>query len=71
VEADMNQDNMKNYRDLMAQLTFTRWVHQGLESKEEDELLEKMDNVWCQLTPDEQDILQAEKPKTLIRKTIL
>lgn len=63
----MSGANMKKYQDLMKQLAFVRWIHQGLESEEEDQILEEMDGVWLQLTREEQDILQSEKPTTLIR----
>lgn len=63
-------DAFHHYRELETALIRMRWLHNGLESPEEDDLLDEMDGVWWELTPDEQDRLNREGPKTLIRDQV-
>ena len=57
----------EKYHSLKQRLIYVRWVHRGLESDEEDRLIEDMDAVWLQLDSDEQDRFRAEPPRSLIR----
>lgn len=53
-------DTLNEYRDLQKRLTWIRWTHLGHESEEEDEHLEKMDEVWWKLSDDERAIISSE-----------
>lgn len=57
----------EKYRSLKQRLIHVRWIHRGLESDEEDRLIEDMDTVWWQLDTDEQDMFRTEPPQSLIR----
>jgi hypothetical protein len=60
-------DAKDRYITLEKKLIYTRWINLGLESAEEDYILEQMDAVWLELTPEEQDILSSEPiPQTLL-----
>jgi hypothetical protein len=63
-------DALARYRELEGKLLHTRWVHGGLESSEEDDLLEEMDGVWWELAPEEHALLNSEGSKTLIRDRV-
>jgi hypothetical protein len=63
----MMSDALSRYRTLEDTLVFVRWTHRGLESEEEDALLDAMDVVWAELEEDEREWLQAEPPRSLIR----
>ena len=51
------------YRRLQEKLLWIRWMHLGLESADEDALLEEMDGVWWNLTADERKSISAEPPR--------
>ncbi len=57
----------KRYRSLERDLIYIRWQHAGLESEEEDSILEDMDVVWYELSEEEQQLLYNEGTKSLIR----
>lgn len=57
----------KRYRSLERDLIYIRWQHAGLESEEEDSILEDMDVVWYELSEEEQQLLYSEGTKSLIR----
>ncbi len=58
---------LARYRELEDALIFARWLHRGMESHEEDCLLEEMDRVWWELDDAERCRLDAEPPRSLIR----
>ncbi|MFT5431745.1 MAG: hypothetical protein ACI9OJ_002443 [Myxococcota bacterium] len=55
------------YSALEDDLVYVRWVHQGLESAAEDELLEEMDEVWAELSASERESIEAMLPRSIIR----
>ena len=59
-------DALSRYRSLERKLIHTRWMNLGYESAEEDVLLEDMDEVWCQLSEEERNMANKERPKSLI-----
>jgi hypothetical protein len=40
-----------------------RWRHEGQESAEEEPILDEMEDVWMNLTEDEQSLLRLERPR--------
>lgn len=56
------------YRQLEEQLIKVRDANDGRESAKEDALLDQMDDVWWSLSEDDRRRLQAEPPKSIIRK---
>lgn len=59
-------DAFSRYRELEEQLVRIRWMYQGMESDEEDAILEEMDEVWWRLTEEERQRLNEQKPESLI-----
>ncbi len=51
---------MRSYRDLERQLWFVRWQKEGLESPEEDRILEGMEAAWNHLGDAERRLLNEE-----------
>jgi hypothetical protein len=49
---------MSEYISLLNDLVKIRELHNGLESNEEDNLLDKMDAIWLDLTDEERAKLQ-------------
>lgn len=60
-------DALKRYRDLEGRLIRIRWLHQGRESPEEDEILDAMDAAWWKLAESERSLLDAEGVRSLVR----
>ena len=60
----------ERYRSLERDLIYIRWRHAGLESEEEDPVLDAMEEVWYELSENEQQLLYSEGTKSLIRDTI-
>lgn len=60
-------DALKRYRELEARLVRARWIHVGIESTEEDEVLDQMDGAWSMLSTEEQATLNAEGAQSLLR----
>ena len=54
------------YRFLSNRLAYTRWLNDGYESKEEDEILEEKDVLWGQLTDAQRDEIRKTPPITKI-----
>jgi hypothetical protein len=50
------------YRQLETRLRNVRSDNNGQESPEEDEILDSMDVLWYDLTPEEREMLQNEGP---------
>jgi len=60
-------DAFQRYRELEKKLIYTRWIYQGLESDEENLILDEMEEAWWHLTDDEKQLLNKEIPTSLIR----
>ena len=59
---------LTKYRRLEEEFVRTRWIHRGIESPEEDVILEKMDSAWSRLTAEEQVVVNAEPVRSLLRE---
>lgn len=55
------------YRRQERRLIHVRWRHRGLESEEEELILEAMTDAWVGLTDEERRELDSEPPRSLIR----
>jgi hypothetical protein len=53
---------LEAYRQLEIRLHRVRLDNDNQESPEEDEILEQMDLVWYDITPEEREMLQNEGP---------
>lgn len=60
-------DALQRHRALERELIYIRWKHAGLESKEEEAILDAMEEIWYELSEEEQDQLNSEGTKSLIR----
>lgn len=60
---------LKRYRQLEDDLVFVRWVNRGLESEEEDKLLDEMEQAWWELDDQERALIEAAPPRSLIRES--
>lgn len=60
-------DALDRFRVLMEDLERVRRAHNGYSSSEEDRIVDEMDVVWWELSEEEQEIVEVEMPKTLIR----
>ena len=58
---------LKLHRSLEEELVYIRWLSRGLESEAEDPILDDMEEVWYELSEEEQDELNSEGTKSLIR----
>jgi hypothetical protein len=63
----MTRVPLEKYRGYERQLVRVRWLHRGLHSGEEDEVLENMEAVWWELSDADRQLLESEPPKSLIR----
>ena len=61
-------DAMNEFREVEHDLIRRRWLNRGYDSPEVDILLERMDDAWQRLSPEEQTLIDAETPRSLIRK---
>ena len=59
-------DALSRYRALEDKLAYVRWLHQGLESQAEDQILDEMDGVWFRLSAQEQAELNAASPRSFL-----
>ena len=60
-------DALQRYRSLEADLIYIRWQYAGLESEAEDPILDAMEEIWYELSEEEQQVLYREGTKSLIR----
>ncbi len=60
-------DAWTRYERLWSKLVRIRWIHGGLESPEEDDILDQMDEVWSRLTSEEQVQMSAKPSRSLLR----
>lgn len=51
----------QQYLKMLVNLRSIKMKNDGKESKEEDDLLDQMDRVWTNLTPEEQKFINKEK----------
>ena len=58
---------LQQYRSLEADLIYIRWQHAGFESEEEEPVLDAMTEIWYELSEEEQNELNSEGTKSLIR----
>jgi len=63
----MTSEALERYRALESQLVRVRWIHGGLESPEEDDILDEMDGAWSKLTNEERVQINAEPSRSLLR----
>ena len=56
-------DQLDSYRKLERRLWMARWMHEGQESPQEDDVLDEMDATWRTLTNEEQEMLRLEGPR--------
>ena len=59
-------EDVRRHRELERRLRHVRWLKQGLESEEEDRLLDEMDALWWELSEEERGLLDDD-PTTLLR----
>jgi len=57
----MDKD-LSRYRQLERRLWMTRWRRAGLESEEEDAVLDEMEDAWLNLSEDARTLLRFEGP---------
>lgn len=57
---------LEDYKHLEDRLVRTRWVHSGLESSDEEDILAEMDGAWSRLTAKEQAELSAQPARSLL-----
>lgn len=60
-------DAMNRYLDSLDQLVRIRWLHEGQESPQEDELLEEMDRTWWTMAQQERDHVQSLPTRSIMR----
>ena len=60
-------DALQRHRALERELIYIRWKHAGLESGEEESILDAMEEIWYDLSEEEQNELNNEGTKSLIR----
>ena len=60
-------DALQRYRVLEEDLIHIRWQYAGLESEEEEPILDAMEEIWYELNEEEQNELNSEGTKSLIR----
>ena len=51
---------VEQYREFERRLEYVRLIHGGLESPEEDDLIDQLQSVWDRLTQDERDRVRRE-----------
>ncbi len=57
---------LRQYRFLEKDLIHVRRRHEGLESEEEESILDAMEELWHELDADEQQLLYSEGTKSLM-----
>ena len=59
-------DALHRHRALERELIYIRWKYAGLESEEEESILDAMEEIWYELSEEEQDELNSEGTQSLI-----
>ena len=57
---------LDDYLSLLNNLIRVRWLYSGMESNDEDRLLDEMDTVWLNLTDEERVKVQALPSRSVI-----
>ena len=57
---------LEKYRELEGDLANLRWLNGGVESAEEEPILDEMEALWHDLSAEEQDMLNKENAQTLM-----
>lgn len=57
---------LQRHRALERELIYIRWKYAGLESEEEESILDAMEEIWYELSEEEQNDLNSEGTKSLI-----
>lgn len=58
-------ERLDAYRQLEARLAWVRWIHAGLETLDEEALVDEMEVSWWQLSDDERRVANGEPVPTL------
>jgi len=53
------------YRQLEARLAWLRWIHAGLETPDEEALVDEMEAAWWLLSAEEREVANSELVPTL------
>jgi len=56
-------NDLARYRQLERRLWMARWMHEGVESAEEDAILDEMEGTWMNLVEDDRALLRLEGPR--------
>ena len=60
-------DGIGRHRELERRLKHMRRANGGLESSEEEGILDEMEELWWQLSEEERKVLDKDDPESLIR----
>lgn len=60
-------DGIRRHRELERRLKHVRRANRGLESSEEEGILDEMEQLWWQLSEEERKILDNDDPESLIQ----
>ena len=60
-------DALQQHRALERELIYIRWKYAGLESEEEESILDAMEDIWYKLSEEEQNELNSEGTQSLMR----
>lgn len=60
-------DALQQHRALERELIYIRWKYAGLESEEEESILDAMEDIWYELSEEEQNELNSEGTQSLMR----
>ena len=60
-------DALQKHRALERELIYVRWKYAGLESEEEESILDAMEDIWYELSEEEQNELNSEGTQPLMR----
>jgi hypothetical protein len=63
-------EGVRRHRELERKLRHVRWLNQGLESEEEERLLDEMEALWWELSERERGLLDKDDPTTLVRSRL-
>lgn len=58
-------DRLDRYRAYESQLAWLRWMHAGLETEDEEQLMDEIERLWWEMTTDEHQIANGELVPTL------
>lgn len=58
-------ERLDAYRALEARLAWIRWIHAGIETAEEEQLIDEMEVSWWRLSDEERAVANGEPVHTL------